>query len=489
MPKLSYTAPPPSLLTELKEVASDASVLAIEISRANRLPLDFPRDQLQELLSELQSLPKGTAEGCRQPLEYTRARLPAIRRRFIQTEEQSREIHADEEGSSALTRGMIIDIRIGALVNSVTTALDEYRALASEEGDDTADTAASAQVDISSPEATEALAASKKAEHNIDLHVKKLQDIAEPSSVADDLKRQMSDASGLLRLARAELRMPDFVPKWYQKTINTIKDYPKILQKTAKGVKIGIDIARPLADAWSHFSHGFKHLVIDSIETAANGLLNVSQKWEAEKGDRMQEPPGNLLTPPTDLNLELAHIDILHGVVPRASWRPWIHELNFKRKRSLKDLTPIAGLTSLETLDIQNTRVTNISPISKLRKLETLIINRTKISDLSYISNLNSLNSIEASDTPLKDVSDIGKLTNLVEIDFEGTRIEDITPLKNLKKLQKLDLDGAPVSNIEPIGNLKDLRLLYLNRTKISDLKYIKNLKNIQSLMLNSTGI
>src|ERR1700704_4429195 len=90
MPKLSYAAPPPSLLRELSEVASDSRALAIELDRANRLPSNFPLQQLQELLVGLQALPTGTGEGCVRPLEMALSRLPAIRKKYFQTEEQSR---------------------------------------------------------------------------------------------------------------------------------------------------------------------------------------------------------------------------------------------------------------------------------------------------------------------------------------------------------------------------------------------------------------
>jgi len=150
---------------------ADAGALATELAKANRLPSDFPAEQLQELLVELQSLPAGTAEGCRQPLEYARARLPAIRRQFIQTEEESRRPRADEDAPPPLTRGMTIDVRIGALVNSVTTGLDEYRSLASIQDEDAADTAPSLEIDATSPEAVDAMAASQRAERALHDHV------------------------------------------------------------------------------------------------------------------------------------------------------------------------------------------------------------------------------------------------------------------------------------------------------------------------------
>src|SRR5215471_5609732 len=116
-------------------------------SRRNNTCLRISRlNYLWELVVELQSLPAGTAEGCRQPLQYACARLPAIRRQFIKTEEESHQSPADEDAPPPLTRGMTIDVRIGAVVNSVTTALDEYRSLASILDQDAADTAPSLEI-------------------------------------------------------------------------------------------------------------------------------------------------------------------------------------------------------------------------------------------------------------------------------------------------------------------------------------------------------
>jgi hypothetical protein len=158
-------------MRELREVELNARALAADLAGANRLPSDFPAEQLQELLLELESLAAGTAEGCRQPLEYARARLPAIRRQFIKTEEESRQSWGDKDAPPPLTRGMMIDLRIGALVNSATTALDEYRSLASIEGDDAADTAPALEIDATAPDIVAAMAASKSAEQALSDHV------------------------------------------------------------------------------------------------------------------------------------------------------------------------------------------------------------------------------------------------------------------------------------------------------------------------------
>ena len=224
-------------MSELREVAADATALAAELARAQHLPADFPAEQLRELMVQLQSLPAGTAEGCRQPLEYARGRLPAVRRQFIQPEGQSSQPPADAEAPPPLTRGMTIDVRLGVLVNSVTTALEEYRTLASVQDDDAADTSPSLQIDPTAADAVSAMAAARTAQQNLNESIEQVEKIADLDYVlADNLKRQMRDARGLFSIAGIELRMPAFVPRWYRKTIDTISDYPRILGGDRKSV-------------------------------------------------------------------------------------------------------------------------------------------------------------------------------------------------------------------------------------------------------------
>ncbi|MGC1444015.1 MAG: formylglycine-generating enzyme family protein [Xanthobacteraceae bacterium] len=264
-------------------MAADAGALTSELGKANRLPTDFPISQVQELLEGLQALSSGTGEGCLKPLEVALSRLPAIRKKYFETEEQSRRSRNGEE-VPPLTRGMVIDQRLGALISSITTALDEYRSLASVEVDNATDTAPSITIDASSNEIVSAVEAAKSAEQNLLIATNEVERIAEPSSAnADSLKRQMRDARGLLLLARVELRMPEFVPRWFRKIVNAIKDYPELLLTTAKAIQIGVDVARPLVDAWHNFEHGFSRLVLDSIKQAGRDLEEVAKKWGASR--------------------------------------------------------------------------------------------------------------------------------------------------------------------------------------------------------------
>jgi Leucine-rich repeat (LRR) protein len=530
MSKLTYTTPPPSLMTELREVAIDARALATELAQANQLPAEFPAQQLQELLGELQSLPDGTAEGCRQPLEYARSRLPAIRRKYIQTEEQSRQPRIDEDVPPPLTRGMVVDQCVGALVNSVTTALDEYRALASVEIFDSADTAPSLKIDATASDALDAMAAAKNAEGRLAEGIAQVTRIAEPTSeIANNLKRQMRDAFGLLQLARIELRMPEFVPRWYRKTIDAVKDYPRTLQKTARAIRMGVDVARPMVDAWSHFMHGYKTLILDSLDHAAVGLETVGKKWETDRGFANGAQTDK---PPTDFDLDAVHEMILAGMAPKPSWRPWIVRLDFSFEKlselapladlfalrtlaldgtRVTDLAPLAGLTGLQTLNLNNTRIHDLRPISRFVFLQTLILSRTQVKDLKPIADFSVLETLVLTSTPIADVTPIASLSKLRRLNLINTKVRDVTalsklvsletlylnrtqvtnlmPLASLASLQSLVLDGTPVTKFEALERLTSLRRLSLSRTSVTDLKPVARLTALRTLFLNHTQV
>lgn len=487
MPKLTYTTPPPSLMIELREVATDAHALATELANANQLPSEFPAEPLQELLAELQALPDGTAEGCRQPLEHVRLRLPAIRRTFIQTEDQSRQLRKDTDARPPLIRGMVIDQRIGALVNSVTTALDEYRTLASVEFEDTADTAPSLKIDTNSAEAVEASAVAIGTEKNLGGGIDEVTRIAKPTSArADNLKRQMRDTRTLFRLARIELRMPEFVPRWYRKTIDAIGDYPHILQKTAGAMQIGVDVARPLADAWSHFSHGYKRLILDSIEHAAKGLEAVAAKWEEDRVTKPKPAAIESNNYPNDFDLDVVHKIILTGTKPQPSWQPWIKRLNFFGT-NLQNLWPLADLASLQRLILDGTRVNDLTPLANLVALRTLDLDSTRVTDLTPLAGLTALQTLDLNSTQISNLAPLAGLTSLQTLWLGRTRVSDLAPLAGLTALQTLYLNDTPVSDLTPLAGLATLQTLYLNDTSVSDLAPLEGLETLAEVLVESS--
>src|SRR5258708_5564175 len=127
---LEHSSPTPTLAAELNEVARDAEALMEILQRGLNAPLppEFPREQLIDICKTLIFLPRGTAEGCRAPLEYARKRLPSIRGEHIAVD-----VASPEGRSPRLTRGELLDQTLATLIVSVSTALDAYGRLAADE--------------------------------------------------------------------------------------------------------------------------------------------------------------------------------------------------------------------------------------------------------------------------------------------------------------------------------------------------------------------
>ena len=122
----------------------------------------------------------------------------------------------------------------------VATALEEYRRLASiADTLEETDTSPSIEIDRRDSNIQAAIEKSKSTEFKLSNAISEVDELARPESIAaDNLKRQMRDSKRLLGLTRVELSLPSFVPKWFEATVNTLKNYPALVRKTMKSVKI-----------------------------------------------------------------------------------------------------------------------------------------------------------------------------------------------------------------------------------------------------------
>jgi hypothetical protein len=140
-------------------------------------------------------------------------------------------------------------------------------------------------------------------------------------------------------------------------------------------------------------------------------------------------------TPPPDFDLDKVRRMILAGVAPPSSWVPFIHELIFQNE-PLADLSPLAGLSGLRLLFLNDTPVSDISPLSGLSGLRLLDLGGTKVSDVSPLSTLNGLQYLHFSGTPVGDVSPLKMLVNLRELDLTNTPANDLSPLAGISGLR-----------------------------------------------------
>ena len=104
----------------------------------------------------------------------------------------------------------------------------------------------------------------------------------------------------------------------------------------------------------------------------------------------------------------------------------------------ISDLSPLAGLTRLEVLDICGTDITDFSALRKLTNLKELYLVETGISDVSPLRHLTGLTRLSVARNEVSDVSPLASLRNLKWLALHQNSISDLSPLDALAKTTKI---------------------------------------------------
>ena len=187
-----------------------------------------------------------------------------------------------------------------------------------------------------------------------------------------------------------------------------------------------------------------------------------------------------------NLSAENKGIQNLTGLQLAANLR----RLTFARdKHQFSDLTPIAGLNSLESLRFDGVNVSDLSPLSGLINLKTLHIGETNVSDLSPLAGLINLEWLHFDVSKVSDLLPLAGLINLKHIGTWGSNISDLSPLAGLTKLRSANICGAEVSDLAPLSDLTGLTELYLRVNEISDVSPLARLTGLTRLNLKDNNI
>ena len=139
-------------------------------------------------------------------------------------------------------------------------------------------------------------------------------------------------------------------------------------------------------------------------------------------------------------------------------------------ERGVTDLTGLEHAINLTFLGIQYSPLTDLSPIAGLTRLDTIYMWATPVSDLTPLRNLKRLRRLHASyGHQIVDISPLASLTELEALNLSGNKIVDISPLANLKQLTELWLMANRITDVRPLAGLTELRVLEIEENKIFD--------------------
>ena len=156
---------------------------------------------------------------------------------------------------------------------------------------------------------------------------------------------------------------------------------------------------------------------------------------------------------------------------------------------ALSDLSPLARLTTLRTLDVSNNSVTDIAPLAEMAQLENLYLDRNRIADISALAGLESLTWLMLGGNEIDDISALAGLENLTLLRLADNEIDDISALAELENLTWLSLGGNEIDDISALAGLENLTLLRLDGNEVDDISALAGLENLDWLRLDGNKI
>ena len=140
----------------------------------------------------------------------------------------------------------------------------------------------------------------------------------------------------------------------------------------------------------------------------------------------------------------------------------------------VSNITPLAGLTNLETLNLlaSHNRIINIAPLKRLTKLTSLDIGAdTEIADFTPLAGLTNLRWLSALGRGIddNDLTLFTRMTNLQHLGLSSNQISDVTSLAGLTNLRSLDLRSNQISDVTPLARLVNLERLWIGGNSITD--------------------
>jgi len=133
--------------------------------------------------------------------------------------------------------------------------------------------------------------------------------------------------------------------------------------------------------------------------------------------------------------------------------------------QDIRDLTPLAGLGEIDTIDLRHNPVEDLSPLAGAEALASLFLFDTRVSDLSVLHGC----------------------PRLANLDIGYTLVSSAAALDGLDALQVLAARRAPLQSLDRIETHPLLEQVYLSETSVQDLSPLLLLPRLQLVELDAS--
>ena len=199
-----------------------------------------------------------------------------------------------------------------------------------------------------------------------------------------------------------------------------------------------------------------------SAAPAAQGIDFGDDVLESLVREAMKRPTGDITVADAEAVSELEMQQ--QGVDPN---QPYIHNLD--ALKYFKNLTYLGLGYAVLNADDPAAPI-DISPLAGMTKMESLQLGGLVIDDLSIVANMPNLKYFTVfGGKRLTGISPLAGETNLEVLTLRGNLISDLTPLAGLTNLTYLDVQDNQVSDVTPLTGLTKLERLFLEKNPITD--------------------
>jgi internalin A len=128
----------------------------------------------------------------------------------------------------------------------------------------------------------------------------------------------------------------------------------------------------------------------------------------------------------------------------------------------IENINFVSMLPNLIEFRAESNPIKSIDPLISCQKLEVAFFSFCPITDINVFRNITTLNSITICDTDVSDISPLEGHNDFTFLLADDAKITDITPLKDMVEMVFLTLSGNHVTDITPLLKMQKLHSLAL---------------------------
>ena len=150
----------------------------------------------------------------------------------------------------------------------------------------------------------------------------------------------------------------------------------------------------------------------------------------------------------------------------------------------------LQSIVDLEEIVIEPENVVyTLEPLAQMTFLKKLVVNNNQIQDLSPLYDKYYMEVLSVSGNPVDNIMPLSNMVILKNLNIENTQVDDLNPIAGLRNIKVLNISGTSVSNLKPLAAFELLEDLSIVNTSVKSIVTLENLPSLKYLKAYKTRI